>query len=76
MQLRARLESEAKAVRTVSRAQILVLAAALVPGAAALAAGPLGEAAFHASWGLPLLVAGAAWMALGPVAVWLAVADD
>jgi len=89
MQLRARREAEAAAARTVSRAGAGVLASAFGIAVVLLGAMSLGEAggelasqtgaallaAMRSSWRLPLLIAVVAWVALAPVAVWLAMTE-
>lgn len=87
MQLRAKREAEVAAARTVTRVSATVLASAVGVAVVLLGALWLGEAGgrlasqvgagvFEASWRIPLLIAVVAWLALAPVAVWLAVAED
>ncbi|HEX6850851.1 MAG TPA: hypothetical protein VF139_05530 [Candidatus Polarisedimenticolaceae bacterium] len=75
MQLRAKREAEAAAVRTVTRVQWIVPALVLAFGLVVL--GATGAwAGLGVSWGAPLLLAGAAACVLAPVAVWLAVTRE
>ena len=90
MQLRAQRETEASATRAMSRAHVTVVASTLAAAVMFLGSSWLGEAvaslatwagaagagALQASWRLPLLIALAAWVALAPVSVWLAVTKD
>jgi hypothetical protein len=75
LQLRARREAEAAAVRTVTRVQWMVPALVLAFGLVALGA----TGAFSGlgvAWGVPLLLAGGVALVLMPVAVWLAVTRE
>jgi len=84
MQRRTRQE----AIRTASRVITVVQAIAVAAGVAvaigilvatsrAFAFGPADlSKAFLAQWGIPLLIALASWLALAPVAVYLAVSKD
>lgn len=75
LQLRAKREAEASAVRTVTRVQWIVPALVLVFGLLVLGA----TGAFSrlgVAWGVPLLLAGGAAALLTPFAVWLAVTRD
>ena len=87
MQLRARSESAQTARRTVIAVQAAVFAGVIVLALALFAPGwqinfaHVSEIAASglpvvAQWGAPLLLALAVWLALAPVAVWLAVTDD
>lgn len=87
MQMRARRDRTVVATRTASSVQAGVLAGALGVALAVFAfaalpsvaqAGALGASGLRwlASWGLPLLLAVGAWLALTPVAVWLAVTEE
>ena len=75
LQLRARREAEASAVRTVTRVQWMVPAIVLAFGLVALAATGA-WAGLGISWGVPLLLAGVATAVLTPVAVWLAITGE
>jgi hypothetical protein len=75
LQLRAKREAEAAAVRTVTRVQWMVPALVLAFGLVALGA----TGAFSGlgvAWGVPLLLAGGVALVLMPVAVWLAVTRE
>ncbi len=89
MQLRARRDEEFTAARTVSVAHAAVLVAASGISLVTLGATFLADSgswlsnvasAFRAqavgASSLPLLLAGAAWLVLAPLAVWLAVTEE
>lgn len=84
IQLRARREAERTAARTVTLVQAVAIAAAL---AIALAVLGVPSLAWFAQpgllpWstilksGMPLVIVAALWLALAPVAVWLAVTEE
>jgi Sigma-70 region 2 len=83
-QMRARRDAERAAARTVTIVQAVAIAAALAIALALLGAPSLAwlaqpgrtSWASVAPWGIPLMLAAALWLALAPVAVWLAVTED
>ena len=75
IQLRARREAEAEAVRTVSRVQGIVPALVVAFGLVALVATGW-RPILKLAWGMPLLLAAVAGVVLAPVVVWLALARD
>ena len=75
IQLRAKREAEASAVRTVTRVQWMVPALVLAFGLVVL--GATGAwSGLGVAWGVPLLLAGVAGLLLMPVAVWLALTRE
>jgi hypothetical protein len=75
MQLRAKREAEASAVRTVTRVQWMLPALVLAFGLVVLGATGVWSG-LGVAWGVPLLLAGGAAVVLMPVAVWLAVTRE
>ena len=75
IQLRAKREAEAEAVRAVSRIQGIVPALAVAFGLVVLVAGGW-RPIVNVPWGAPLLLASIAGAVLMPVVVWLALARD
>ena len=84
IQQRARRDAERAAARTVTIVQAVAISAALAIALALLGAPSLAWFARPGlpSWstvvgsGMPLVLAGALWLALAPVAVWLAVTEE
>jgi hypothetical protein len=90
MQMRARRDAASAAGRTVIAVQVAVFAGVL--GVAIAVLGVLSKGWWNnlpnvnelaasglpvvAQWGVPLLLALAVWLALAPVALWLAVTED
>jgi hypothetical protein len=90
IQMRARREAQRNAARTLTAVQAAAVIAALSIGVGVLGATSLPAAASwlasilppsssvpaFAQWGTPVLLALATWLALAPVAVWLAVTEE
>ena len=84
VQLRARREAERTAARTVTLVQAVAIAASLAIALAVLGAPSLAWFAQPglSSWsailqsGMPLVIVAALWLALAPVAIWLAVTEE